>query len=173
MSLKNRKIPRISSSMSLLPPTPFVMSKLKYLIIKKLPPDEYKELIEKLGPFFIFRVHLEVRDVQSGSCYEFQDIEKVINHPNHFDCIDTCLNFTVTVKKAIIDKITAENIPTVIRLGIQCIQDVPSSIDATQQKWTDLWIDDFPVCIPGLQTYNTLSEEEKKEYSKGVDESKM
>lgn len=87
--------------MSLLPPTPFVMSKVKFLLRDRLKdkPPLLKKAEKLLGPFYRFQLRATVRDIGALKVQELSNIDDIIECKNDFDCIDTCLNMHTRLSK--------------------------------------------------------------------------
>lgn len=130
--------------MSLIPPTPLIMSKLKYLIERKIIDLELRDqYLANLGPFFVFRLRASFRNLVNGEEIALGDIEEYIGSKFvSWDCIDTALNMFTRMKGHLKSLITD---PGVLRLSIE------SRVDGGL-AWSDLMIDEFPINVKGIIT---------------------
>ena len=131
--------------MSLLPPNPIVLSKLKYHIMNKVGKDDplYEQILEKLAPYPMFRLEADFRSTITGKCLSFDDIPKhILCDVAEWDCIDTALNMMTRLKKVL------KEMP--LEAGFMRIY--LKSRDEPTRAWHDLFLDEFPLNIPGLVT---------------------
>jgi len=130
--------------MSLLPPAPFCLSKLKFMIQKKLPEDypNREQIIKDLGPYPMFRLKAIVRTLPLIDEKEIEDIENAISCKNYFDCIDSCLNMHCRLRKYLTELIKE---PSIVRLFVEW-----SPEESNDMKWSDMYSDEFYLNCPGL-----------------------
>jgi hypothetical protein len=124
--------------MSLIPPTPIVMSKLKYHIKRRLEGDPVLDhVLEKLGPFFVFKLYADFRDVNTGIIHVFDPIGEFIDsEETEWDCIDTALNMMTRLKNKLKQN---DNRAGFIRIYVKCAPEVED------KKWVDMFLDEFPI----------------------------
>ena len=135
--------------MSLIPPAPLVLSKIKYHI-----KDRYKDdplllpTLEKLGPYYEFKLTANFRSLENGTCNELEEIGDYIREEKiRWDCIDTALNMFTRMKNYLRSSM---NSPGVLRLAI-CHQLEGSE---PHVPWSDMFIDEFVINCKGLQDEN-------------------
>jgi hypothetical protein len=136
--------------MSLLPPSAVLMSKM-YFFIKKRYEDckeeEMKSVLEKLGPFPIFRLHCVFNSNESVEeiIYTDEDIIQFIqgneefSKVNRWDCVDTASNMFVRMVAKVKDVLSSKKGLVVFYLQYK----YPESPDSTDslQSWTDTFCD--------------------------------
>ena len=138
--------------MTLVPPTPFILAKLKFHMKERLSETEYKDMYVKLGPFHEFRLGVSFRNpmLEDGkeTIYEDQKILNVLNtnvdptgevlNENKFEDIDKCLHAYFRLRKGFLSLINEQGI---VRFTL-CSRE-----EATNKPWGDIFIDEFPVNI--------------------------
>lgn len=141
--------------MSLIPPAPLILSKLKYHIQNRLKdtPELMEKVLTKLGPYYLFTLKAEFRSLENGTINPLTDMSRYIDSDVHeWDCIDTALNMYTRMKKHLIDMI---NNPGVLRISIVHRIDECSSGGHREgtalYKWFDLFLDEFPINIKGIK----------------------
>jgi len=125
--------------MSIVPPTPIVLSKLKYHLKNKLPEDEYKTLYEKLGPFYLFSLEASYRrfGYPTEEVLAEEDLLEIIEcKENEWDCIDTALNMHTRLKTRLFEKNFGN--PGVLRVSLRGKVETPGSV------WFDIHHDELP-----------------------------
>lgn len=137
--------------MSLIPPSPIVLSKLKYLVLNKFKDDPLlSTILERLGPFYEFKLACDFRNIVTGETLDLsEDISSLIeSETTQWDCIDTALNCMTKLKTNIKElKKTAGFVRTYLKFGLLTNKD-----DKGEVKWFDLYLDEFPVNLVGLNT---------------------
>ena len=80
--------------MSILPPAPIILSKLKYHILNRFKDDSSLDsVLEKLGPYPVFQLKAEFRSLENGTINKLVEISKYIESETiQWDCVDTALN---------------------------------------------------------------------------------
>jgi hypothetical protein len=130
--------------MSLVPPSAIVMSKLRFLLEKRLNDLPNKEEVLKLaGPYPEFRLVASVRPLDGSSAddmtYPDEAIQDLTEQPaNKFVCSDTALNMMTRLKHKI--KNSIKN-PCVLKLSLQ------SREEASENAWSDVYLDEFHLNI--------------------------
>jgi hypothetical protein len=135
--------------MSLLPPSAVLMSKM-YFLIKKRYEDDEKEcnsVLEKLGPFPIFRLHCVFNSNESVEeiVYTDEDIIQFIegneefSKVNKWQCVDTASNMFVRMVARVKDVLHSKKGLVVFYLQYK----YPESSGSTEslQSWTDTFCD--------------------------------
>ena len=128
--------------MSLLPPSAVLMSKMYFLIKKRYEEleEEMKSVLEKLGPFPIFRLHCVFNSNESVEeiIYTDEDIIQFIqgneefSKVNRWDCVDTASNMFVRMVAKVKDVLSSKKGLVVFYLQYK----YPESIG-----WTDTFCD--------------------------------
>ena len=151
--------------MSLIPPAPIVLSKMKYHIISKhkdRSPEELNHCLDVLGPFPDFRVDARFRSLITGETNIFTDLDDLTPFTtDKTDCVDTMLLMMNKVKTKMIDTIKD---PGVLRVSLT--YNIDSTIPLEDKKWYDLFLDERPINVPGLVT----GDEDENELSKKIEE---
>jgi hypothetical protein len=137
--------------MSLIPPTPIVLSKMKYLIQERYGESASQSVLTRLGPFPIFKLYAEFRDVNSGVVIEFDDIGEIIDQDIvEWDCIDKSLNMMTRLRIKL-----KENTMKAGFLRVIVKYKFPD------KEWGDLFLDEFPINLKGLrETHEPVSPNE-------------
>ena len=134
--------------MSLIPPTPIIMSKLKYHIRTRLLevlPEMCMKTLEKLGPFPVFRLLADFRSLENGTINPLLDVETYIESKTiEWDDIDTAVNMFVKMRKYLVTNMTTS--PGVLKLSLQSRPEGEES----SGTWSDIYIDEFPINVKGL-----------------------
>ena len=130
--------------MSLLPPSAVLMSKMYFLIKKRYEgesEDIMKSVLEKLGPFPVFRLHCIFNSNESVQEIDYtdEDIVRVIrgnedfSNVNRWECVDTASNMFVRMMSRIKDELSGKKGLVVFYLQYQ----FPNTPDV----WTDTFCD--------------------------------
>lgn len=133
--------------MSLIPPDPIILSKVKHLLKSRFADDP--EMLEhtyvKLGPFFTFRLKCSFRDMLSGEVKEIDNIPELINGDEKYskqevwDCIDSALFMHTRLKKKLTEV-------TSTRKGVYSIYITAKRDDKPKEEpYSDLYLDEIPV----------------------------
>lgn len=133
--------------MSLIPPVPLVLSKLKYHIMNRYKDDEeeMKRVLQKLGPFYNFKLSASFRDSYDRTT-EITDIRDLIDcETDVWDCIDTALFMLTRMKDAIKSRTTATGF---LRTSIM--------FDGPDDRWFELYLDEQPINMVGLVTEESV-----------------
>ena len=142
--------------MSLIPPTPVVMSKIKYLLKHRLEPEKsgansdlYELMLERTKPHFEFKLRAKFRSLVDEAHQDILDVQTVIELTDSFkknedgdyvtDCIDSALNMHTRLKTTLKSNITKVGI---ISVYLQCRFDEKSQSPIRQ--WSDLYLDEIP-----------------------------
>ena len=128
--------------MSLIPPVPLILSKMKYHILNRYKddPDTLASVLEKLGPFYMFKLSASFRTSHEGET-EVENIKEIIySEVDQWDCIDTALNMLTRLKTNLKDRISE---PGTLRTAIMFEND---------GRWFDLYLDEQPINMVGLIT---------------------
>ena len=133
--------------MSLIPPVPIVLSKLKYHIKARYKDDpELENVLEKLGGYYTFKLFATFRSLENGLNIEYDDMKSYIESDiTQWDCIDTALNMYTRLKIKLTESILR---PGVLRLSIGHQPENP--IVGMEDKWWDLYIDEIPLNVKGM-----------------------
>jgi hypothetical protein len=134
--------------MSLIPPAPLILSKLKYHIQKRLndTPELMEKVLDKLGPYYLFSLRAEFRSLENGTINPLKNMKEYIDSDIHeWDCIDTALNMYTRMKTHLTGMI---NNPGVLRISIVHRLD---EMDVDKDKWFDLLLDEFPINVKGIK----------------------
>jgi hypothetical protein len=141
--------------MSLLPPSAVLMSKM-YFLIKKRYEDDEKEcnsVLEKLGPFPIFRLHCVFNSNESVEeiVYTDEDIIQFIegneefSKVNRWECVDTASNMFVRMVARVKDVLHSKKGLVVFYLQYKYPESPgPDSLEPcklTRGNWTDTFCD--------------------------------
>lgn len=133
--------------MSIIPPVPLILSKLKYHIKNRVPDDleEQMRILTLLGPYYEFRINAEFNNALTREYTKYDDIGSYIGSQTvRWDCIDTALNMLVRTKKVLRELITD---PGTLRLSL-CHR-----LERSEENvpWSDLYLDEFPLNIRGIR----------------------
>ena len=125
--------------MSLIPPSPIVMSKMKFKIREKVT-DKAKaaEIEALLGPFPIFALEVQFRRLD-GRDPAVMYPELPDEAQKQWDCIDTALNMHKKIFNMMKERI---QIPGILRVMLQ--HSLPDEDD-----WSDMYVDEKPLNISG------------------------
>lgn len=138
--------PVFKKPMSLIPPAPLILSKLKYHIKNRMKDDpDMDRILQVLGPYYLFKLTANFRSLENGTCNELEDIGTYIQSGDavRWDCIDTALNMFTRMKGYLKTSLTA---PGVLRLAI-CHQ--PDG--ALAGSWSDMFVDEMPINVKGIR----------------------
>jgi hypothetical protein len=133
--------------MSLIPPAPLILSKLKYHIRKRLAnhPERMEQALADLGPYYLFRLTASFRSLENGTTNDLADIHTYIESPTvRWDCVDTALNMFTRMKNYLRLSIKS---PGVLRLAI-CHRTESAAED---DPWSDMYVDEFPINVVGIR----------------------
>ena len=133
--------------MSILPPTPIILSKLKYHILNRFKDDSSLDsVLEKLGPYPVFQLKAEFRSLENGTINKLVEISKYIESETiQWDCVDTALNMYTRMRKHLREAVTS---PGVIRLSIV------HKPENSENEWNDLYLDEHPINVKGIRDEN-------------------
>lgn len=135
--------------MSIVPPTPVILSKIKYYAKQRLcdDPTLLETVFNKFAPFFTFRLKANFRNAQTQDVSDVTDLKELTEEKDEiWDCIDKALFMHTRVKKKLRQR---ELNAGFYRVYLQCKRD-------DQNDWSDLYLDEFPVNIQGLSDNQPL-----------------
>lgn len=146
--------------MSLLPPTPIVLSKMKFYLKSNLPPSLLEQVNATLPPYPVFTLRSRFRSLSPQQ----QDIEFTDYDDTTWDDIDVVLNAYTKMKNE-----HKERLQTSLRhAGVLDIKILTRPENET--AWTDMFMDSVPI-FPNAVMVKTedgktkfIDPEEKKEF---------
>ena len=150
--------------MSLLPPSAVLMSKMYFLIKKRYEEskqDEITAVLEKLGPFPVFRLHCVFNSNESVEeiIYTDEDIIQFIkgteefSHINRWECVDTASNMFVRMVAKVKDVLHSKKGLVIFYLQYK----YPNTPD-----WTDTFCDRLMLYDDSVDKQIINGEERKK-----------
>jgi hypothetical protein len=148
--------------MSLLPPSAVLMSKMYFLIKKRYEEsDEITTVLEKLGPFPVFRLHCVFNSNESVEeiIYTDEDIIQFIkgneefSHVNRWECVDTASNMFVRMVARVKDVLHSKKGLVIFYLQYK----YPNTPD-----WTDTFCDRLMLYDDSVDKQIINGEERKK-----------
>ena len=86
-----------------LPPTPAVLSKMRFYLKEKLNDTLFSEIEEQLSPWPVFKLYAKFRKGGESNEIEYpdEDIAHLVERENHeYDCIDDVLNMLTRLENA-------------------------------------------------------------------------
>lgn len=151
--------------MSLLPPGPAILSKMKFFLKNHLPPELYQEVRNHLPPFPIFKIKVKFRSTNppSPEYVEIKDYPQNTPYPDlkmgeTWDCVDTALNMFTRTKFIFKAGFT----------GIGHVQFILEAkpVDGPDSAWSPGFMDE----IPFLPKPTTQTDGEKPQPSQDPEE---
>jgi hypothetical protein len=157
--------------MSLIPPNPFVMSKLYFLIEKKVKNTPLREKIHGLlGPYHEFRISCVYRNPMSNDEKEMEGVElhdtEIIHSINQgeefaktncWNCIDTALNMYTRSRIYLTQSYSDRGKSGTLRFCIQYRE------RESKGKWSDSYVDEQTINPYRGETVREEGSEEVKE----------
>lgn len=125
--------------MSLIPPSAFILSKMKYYLKKALEDELYDQVIEKLKPLYVFRLSVQIRPLNGRneiSEIEQSRIDEILGEASLTDDCDKILFLYKRIMDRMKDTYTDA---CCIRTAIQ------ASFDSGERAniWQDCMVDEF------------------------------
>lgn len=156
--------------MSLLPINPQELSKVKYLLVQRVKDDtERQRLNELLGPFYMFRLYVQIRDTTTMDLFQITDFETLLQEDEtkvpsitckeevkssekelSWDDIDVTRNMWTRAVNRLKNSV---KLPCFIMVNVQAKKDgvkVEADGKETENSWSDIYQHQFPVNIEGM-----------------------
>jgi hypothetical protein len=120
--------------MSVIPPTSFILSKMKYYLKEKLPQDLYDQVLEKISPLYVFSLSASCRRLDGKNVIEDLDEKQIAEYLG----LDTFVGETFTTDdsdkimysyKKLMDAMKQRyNEPVCIRVSVQArLEGIPDA----------------------------------------------
>lgn len=138
--------------MSLIPPAPLILSKLRFHVRNRYKDDpDLERILAKLGPYYRFSVRASFRSLENGLIIEYNDLKEYLEVDEvEWECIDTCLNMYTRLKIKLRECI---NSPGVLRMALVHQPEEPI-VGADPKIWYDLLLDEIPLNVKGMVDEN-------------------
>ena len=134
--------------MSLIPPVPLILSKLRFHVMSRYKDDpDLERVLAKLGPYYRFSVKASFRSLENGATVEYNDMKDYLESDvTEWICIDTALNMYTRLKNKLREVIMS---PGVLRIALVQQPEEPIP-DRDPTLWYDLLIDEIPLNVRGI-----------------------
>ena len=138
-------------SNALIPATPIILSKLKYLIQSRYKDDpELENVMKKLGPFYNFKISATFRSLTNGQIINYDDMEVYLDRTDLiWDDIEVAKFAFVNARNYLHEKIRN---PGILRVAIVHQPEIP--LNGHETEWWDLFVDEIPINVRGIRDEN-------------------
>lgn len=149
--------------MSVIPPSSFILSKMKYYLKSKLDPELYQDVLNKTGPYPIFSLDCSIRYLDGKSMpvsYSEEDLKRILEVDSLiWDCADTAVFNYGKLKKRMKDEIPSTM--CVIKLSL-----LSKVLGPSQQLWHSVMVDEYHQNVIFTQTQEGIDREYSEKLKK-------